>query len=209
MRKTYDYLFKILLVGDGDVGKTQILFRFSEDAYNALFVSTIGIDFKIRSIELDGKIVKLQIWDTAGQERFQTISTSYYRGAMGIMLIYDICNAKSFDNIAGYHEHMKQHACPGFEIMLLGNNCHMEDKRQVNKDTGERFAAQHKMSFMEVSADANINIQEAFFTLARLILNKKEVSIGSDDCGHEDGSDECVQEDGSEEYRPGNACVVQ
>ncbi|XP_052267605.1 ras-related protein Rab-8B-like isoform X2 [Dreissena polymorpha] len=173
MRKTYDYLFKILLVGDGDVGKTQILFRFSEDAYNALFVSTIGIDFKIRSIELDGKIVKLQIWDTAGQERFQTISTSYYRGAMGIMLIYDICNAKSFDNIAGYHEHMKQHACPGFEIMLLGNNCHMEDKRQVNKDTGER------------------------------------VSIGSDDCGHEDGSDECVQEDGSEEYRPGNACVVQ
>nr|XP_038936861.1 ras-related protein Rab-8B isoform X4 [Rattus norvegicus] len=82
MAKTYDYLFKLLLIGDSGVGKTCLLFRFSEDAFNTTFISTIGIDFKIRTIELDGKKIKLQIWDTAGQERFRTITTAYYRGAM-------------------------------------------------------------------------------------------------------------------------------
>ncbi|TKC50118.1 hypothetical protein EI555_001203, partial [Monodon monoceros] len=81
MAKTYDYLFKLLLIGDSGVGKTCVLFRFSEDAFNSTFISTIGIDFKIRTIELDGKRIKLQIWDTAGQERFRTITTAYYRGA--------------------------------------------------------------------------------------------------------------------------------
>ena len=98
--KTYDLLFKILLIGDSGVGKTDILFRFSDDAFNTTFNSTIGIDFKIKTIELRGKRIKLQMWDTAGQERFHTITTSYYRGAMGIMLVYDITNPKSFDNIA-------------------------------------------------------------------------------------------------------------
>ena len=99
-KKSYDLLFKLLLIGDSGVGKTCILFRFSDDAFNNTFISTIGIDFKIKTIELRGKKVKLQIWDTAGQERFHPITTSYYRGAMGIMLVYDITNSKSFDNIA-------------------------------------------------------------------------------------------------------------
>ena len=99
-KKSYDLLFKLLLIGDSGVGKTCILFRFSDDAFNNTFISTIGIDFKIKTIELRGKKIKLQIWDTAGQERFHTITTSYYRGAMGIMLVYDITNSKSFDNIA-------------------------------------------------------------------------------------------------------------
>uniref|UniRef100_A0A8D3CBI3 small monomeric GTPase n=1 Tax=Scophthalmus maximus TaxID=52904 RepID=A0A8D3CBI3_SCOMX len=86
MAKTYDYLFKLLLIGDSGVGKTCLLFRFSEDSFNTTFISTIGIDFKIRTIELDGKRVKLQIWDTAGQERFRTITTAYYRGAMKMVL---------------------------------------------------------------------------------------------------------------------------
>uniref|UniRef100_A0A3P9PQ14 small monomeric GTPase n=1 Tax=Poecilia reticulata TaxID=8081 RepID=A0A3P9PQ14_POERE len=85
-KKTYDLLFKLLLIGDSGVGKTCVLFRFSDDAFNTTFISTIGIDFKIKTVELQGKKIKLQIWDTAGQERFHTITTSYYRGAMGIML---------------------------------------------------------------------------------------------------------------------------
>merc|ERR1719186_447292 len=108
MAKTYDYLFKLLLIGDSGVGKTCVLFRFSEDAFNATFISTIGIDFKIRTIELDGKKIKLQIWDTAGQERFRTITTAYYRGAMGIMLVYDITNEKSFDNIKNWIRNMEK-----------------------------------------------------------------------------------------------------
>merc|ERR1712071_147884 len=99
-KKSYDLLFKLLLIGDSGVGKTCILFRFSDDAFNTTFISTIGIDFKIKTIELQGKKIKLQIWDTAGQERFHTITTSYYRGAMGIMLVYDITSVKTFDNIA-------------------------------------------------------------------------------------------------------------
>uniref|UniRef100_A0A671VL72 small monomeric GTPase n=1 Tax=Sparus aurata TaxID=8175 RepID=A0A671VL72_SPAAU len=109
MAKTYDYLFKLLLIGDSGVGKTCVLFRFSEDAFNSTFISTIGIDFKIRTIELDGKKIKLQIWDTAGQERFRTITTAYYRGAM-----------------------------VNVERMVLGNKCDVNDKRQVSKDRGEK-----------------------------------------------------------------------
>ena len=99
-QKKYDFLFKLLLIGDSGVGKTCILFRFSDDAFNTTFISTIGIDFKLKTIELKGKRIKLQIWDTAGQERFHTITTSYYRGALGIMLVYDITDAKSFNNIS-------------------------------------------------------------------------------------------------------------
>ncbi|CAB1324480.1 unnamed protein product, partial [Coregonus sp. 'balchen'] len=138
MAKTYDYLFKLLLIGDSGVGKTCVLFRFSEDAFNSTFISTIGIDFKIRTIELDGKKIKLQIWDTAGQERFRTITTAYYRGAMGIMLVYDITNEKSFDNIKNWIRNIEEHASADVEKMVLGNKCDVNDKRQVSKDRGEK-----------------------------------------------------------------------
>ena len=151
MAKTYDYLFKLLLIGDSGVGKTCVLFRFSEDAFNATFISTIGnliapllirlnknriipgIDFKIRTIELDGKKIKLQIWDTAGQERFRTITTAYYRGAMGIMLVYDITNEKSFDNIKNWIRNIEEHASADVEKMILGNKCDMNGRRQVGR----------------------------------------------------------------------------
>uniref|UniRef100_A0A3B3R0D7 Ras-related protein Rab-13 n=1 Tax=Paramormyrops kingsleyae TaxID=1676925 RepID=A0A3B3R0D7_9TELE len=141
MAKTYDYLFKLLLIGDSGVGKTCVLFRFSEDAFNSTFISTIGIDFKIRTIELDGKKIKLQIWDTAGQERFRTITTAYYRGAMGIMLVYDITNEKSFDNIKNWIRNIEEHASADVEKMVLGNKCDVNDKRQVSRDQGDKVRA--------------------------------------------------------------------
>uniref|UniRef100_A0A8C3NM02 small monomeric GTPase n=1 Tax=Geospiza parvula TaxID=87175 RepID=A0A8C3NM02_GEOPR len=159
MAKTYDYLFKLLLIGDSGVGKTCALFRFSEDAFNATFISTIGIDFKIRTIELDGKRIKLQIWDTAGQERFRTITTAYYRGAMGIMLVYDITNEKSFENIRNWVRNIEEHASPDVEKMILGNKCDANDKRQVSREQGEKLAASFGIKFMETSAKANINIE--------------------------------------------------
>ncbi|KAK8402969.1 hypothetical protein O3P69_000899 [Scylla paramamosain] len=171
-KKTYDLLFKLLLIGDSGVGKTCILFRFSDDAFNTTFISTIGIDFKIKTIELRGKKIKLQIWDTAGQERFHTITTSYYRGAMGIMLVYDITNAKSFDNIAKWLRNIDEHANEDVEKMILGNKCDMEDKRVINKEKGESIALEHGIRFLETSAKANINIEQAFLELAEAILNK-------------------------------------
>ncbi|TKS73473.1 Ras-related protein [Collichthys lucidus] len=161
MAKTYDYLFKLLLIGDSGVGKTCLLFRFSEDSFNTTFISTIGIDFKIRTIELDGKRVKLQIWDTAGQERFRTITTAYYRGAMGIMLVYDICNEKSFENIKNWIRNIEEHASSDVEKMILGNKCDMTDRRQVSKDRGEKLAIDYGVKFLETSAKSSLNVEEA------------------------------------------------
>ncbi|EDV41089.1 ras-related protein Rab-8A [Drosophila suzukii] len=174
MAKTYDYLFKLLLIGDSGVGKTCILFRFSEDAFNTTFISTIGIDFKIRTIELDNKKIKLQIWDTAGQERFRTITTAYYRGAMGIMLVYDITQEKSFENIKNWIRNIEENASADVEKMLLGNKCELTDKRQVSKERGEQLAIEYGIKFMETSAKASINVEEAFLTLASDIKAKTE-----------------------------------
>ncbi|NWW06836.1 RAB10 protein, partial [Oreocharis arfaki] len=132
----------------------------------------LGIDFKIKTVELQGKKIKLQIWDTAGQERFHTITTSYYRGAMGIMLVYDITNAKSFENISKWLRNIDEHANEDVERMLLGNKCDMEDKRVVPKAKGEQIAREHGIRFFETSAKANINIEKAFLTLAEDILRK-------------------------------------
>jgi len=171
-KKTYDLLFKLLLIGDSGVGKTCILFRFSDDAFNTTFISTIGIDFKIKTVELRGKKIKLQIWDTAGQERFHTITTSYYRGAMGIMLVYDITQPKTFDNIAKWLRNIDEHANEDVEKMILGNKCDMEDKRMVSKERGESIAREHSIRFLETSAKANVNIERAFLDLAEAILDK-------------------------------------
>jgi len=179
MAKTYDYLFKLLLIGDSGVGKTCVLFRFSEDAFNSTFISTIGIDFKIRTIDLDGKKIKLQIWDTAGQERFRTITTAYYRGAMGIMLVYDITNEKSFDNIKNWIRNIEEHASSDVEKMVLGNKCDMNDRRQVTKEKGEALAVEFGIKFMETSAKASINVDEAFISLARDIKAKMDKKIGT------------------------------
>lgn len=172
-KKTYDLLFKLLLIGDSGVGKTCVLFRFSDDTFNTTFISTIGIDFKIKTVELQGKKIKLQIWDTAGQERFHTITTSYYRGANGILLVYDITNPKSFENISKWLRNINEHASEDVERMLIGNKCDMDDKRLISEERGKSVATENGIKFYETSAKDNINIEIAFITLAEDILNKQ------------------------------------
>lgn len=174
MAKAYDYLFKLLLIGDSGVGKTSVLFRFSDDAFNSTFISTIGIDFKIRTIELGDKKIKLQIWDTAGQERFRTITTAYYRGAMGILLVYDITNEKSFENIKTWIKNIEQHASADVEKMILGNKCDMEDKRKITKEQGEQLAKEYNVKFMETSAMNRTNVEKAFTEIASDIKSKMD-----------------------------------
>ncbi|XP_046381680.1 ras-related protein Rab-8B-like isoform X2 [Haliotis rufescens] len=166
---TFDKPYKILLIGDSDVGKVELMLHFAKDDD-----TPTGIDFKIRTIELDGKKIKLQIWDTAGQERFRTITTAYYRGAMGIMLVYDITNEKSFENIRNWIRNIEEHASKDVEKMILGNKCDMNDRRQVSKEKGEQLAVEHGIKFMETSAKASNNVEEAFFTLARDIKLKMD-----------------------------------
>jgi len=170
--KNYDHLFKLLLIGDSAVGKTCILFRFSDDQFNSSFISTIGIDFKIKTVDINGKRVKLQIWDTAGQERFHTITTSYYRGANGIMMVYDITNPKSFDNITKWLRNITDHAAEDVIRILLGNKSDMEDKRMISTARGKEIADQNGIKFFETSAKNNVNIHDAFITLATDILER-------------------------------------
>ncbi|KFY26590.1 hypothetical protein V493_04000 [Pseudogymnoascus sp. VKM F-4281 (FW-2241)] len=164
--RNYDFLIKLLLIGDSGVGKSCCLLRFSEDSFTPSFITTIGIDFKIRTIELDGKRVKLQIWDTAGQERFRTITTAYYRGAMGILLVYDVTDERSFNNIRTWFSNVEQHATEGVNKILIGNKCDWDDKRTVSTERGQALADELGIPFLEVSAKANINVEKAFFSLA-------------------------------------------
>jgi len=168
----YDFLIKLLLIGDSGVGKSCLLLRFCDDAYTPSFITTIGIDFKIRTIELDGKRIKLQIWDTAGQERFRTITTAYYRGAMGILLVYDVTDEKSFENIRNWHSNIDQHASEGVNKILIGNKSDSVDKKIIQENQGRELAAELGISFMETSAKANTNVEEAFFSLARDIKTR-------------------------------------
>merc|ERR1712196_737176 len=117
----YDYLFKLLLIGDSGVGKSCLLLRFADDTYTETYISTIGVDFKIRSIEIDGKVIKLQIWDTAGQERFRTITSSYYRGAHGIIVVYDITDEDSFTAVARWITEIERFAGQDVNKMMVGN----------------------------------------------------------------------------------------
>ncbi|CAH8465352.1 unnamed protein product [Schistosoma turkestanicum] len=184
--KQYDYLFKLLLIGDSAVGKTSLLLQFADNQFNHTFIATIGIDFKVRTIELGGKRIKLQIWDTAGQERFRTITTAYYRGAMGIMLVYDITNRRSFSNITTWMNNISQHANPKVSKMLLGNKCDFDHFREVKKDDGEALANAYGIPFMETSAKTNINVQDAFMTLTRNIKTRIEQEVDHNNLPRED-----------------------
>ncbi|EGW34452.1 GTP-binding protein SAS1 [Spathaspora passalidarum NRRL Y-27907] len=170
--RAYDMIMKLLLVGDSGVGKSCILLRFVEDKFNPSFITTIGIDFKIRTIESKGKRIKLQVWDTAGQERFRTITTAYYRGAMGIIIIYDVTDSRSFENVENWYQTVTQHANEDAQIFLVGNKCDDEVNRQVSREQGQELAARLNIPFLESSAKTNENVDSIFLELAGIIQDK-------------------------------------
>lgn len=167
--RSYDMIMKLLLVGDSGVGKSCLLLRFVEDKFNPSFITTIGIDFKIRTIESNGKKIKLQVWDTAGQERFRTITTAYYRGAMGIVLIYDVTDARTFENVETWHKTVTEHANDDAQIFLVGNKSDDEENRQVSYEQGTQMAAKLGVPFLEASAKTNANVDSIFYELASVI----------------------------------------
>jgi len=163
---SYDFLIKLLLIGVSGVGKSCLLLRFSDDSFTTSFITTIGIDFKIKTIELDGKRIKLQIWDTAGQERFRTITTAYYRGAMGILLVYDVTDEQSFQNIRNWIRNIEQHAADNVDKILVGNKCDMISEKVVETTRGQALADEYSIKFFETSAKSNINVVESFTAIA-------------------------------------------
>jgi len=171
-KKGYDYLFKLLLIGDSAVGKSSLLLRFTEDTFNPSFISTIGIDFKVKTVDIDGKRVKLQVCDTAGQERFRTITTAYYRTAQGIILTYDVTNAESFGNLKMWAKAIDQHAAKSVNRILVGNKCDLEDKRVIETSKGQELAAEFGIKFFETSAKNSIQVEDSFMSLARDIKKR-------------------------------------
>ncbi|XP_025840528.2 ras-related protein Rab-26 isoform X1 [Vulpes vulpes] len=164
----YNVAFKIMLVGDSGVGKTCLLVRFKDGAFLAgTFISTVGIDFRNKVLDVDGVKVKLQIWDTAGQERFRSVTHAYYRDAHALLLLYDVTNKASFDNIQAWLTEIHEYAQHNVALMLLGNKVDSAQERVVKREDGEKLAKEYGLPFMETSAKTGLNVDLAFTAIAK------------------------------------------
>ena len=166
----YDYLFKYLIIGNSGVGKSCLLIRFTDDKFEEGYVTTIGVDFKIKTLEIEGKSVKLQIWDTAGQERFRNIVSTYYKGGHGIMMVYDITDLESFRYLDSWLKEIEKNASKNVYKILVGNKSDLEN-RKITFEKGKEFANLHGMKFFETSAKENRNVEEAFKEMTKDIIN--------------------------------------
>jgi len=166
-KRDYDYLFKLVLIGDSGVGKSCLLLRFADDAFTESYISTIGVDFRFRTVKIDKKTVKLQIWDTAGQERFRTITSAYYRGADGIIMVYDVTSTDTFDHVNDWLKEVNRYASEGTCKLLVGNKSDRTADRAVTSEQAKAFADELGIAFLETSAKSAKNVEEAFFDFSR------------------------------------------
>mmetsp|Transcript_44442 Transcript_44442/g.71182 ORF Transcript_44442/g.71182 Transcript_44442/m.71182 type:complete len:214 (-) Transcript_44442:7-648(-) len=174
----YDFLLKMVLVGDSGVGKSCLLKRFASNDWDPKFISTIGVDFEILTLTLLDKQIRLQIWDTAGQERFHNITTSYYRGAHCIMIVYDVTSQDSFHNVRKWIDAVRTYANQDVAICIVGNKCDLKNKREIQWDSALQYAQSIGCELIETSAKTNVNVEKSFKQLAsngvKVVLNKKE-----------------------------------
>ena len=166
----YDHIFKVLLLGNSDVGKSSLILRYVDQVWSDTFVPTIGVDFKVKTLEIDNKKIKMQIWDTAGQERFRNVISSYFRGSHGILLIYDITNRDSFKNLENWLIEIEKNASQNVLKILIGNKNDLVNDREIQSEEGQAFANRNGMEFIETSAKMNTNVTEAFEALAKLMM---------------------------------------
>ncbi|BAM79145.1 small GTP-binding protein of Rab family [Cyanidioschyzon merolae strain 10D] len=177
----YDYLFKIVLIGDSGVGKSNLLSRFTRNEFNLESKSTIGVEFATRSVQTDGKVIKAQIWDTAGQERYRAITSAYYRGAVGALLVYDISKRSSFENAERWLKELRDHADQNIVIMLVGNKSDLKHLRAVTTEEGQQYADARGLSFIETSALDASHVEEAFVRILTDIyrlVHKRHLASG-------------------------------
>eukprot|EP00602_Paraphysomonas_sp_CaronLab_P010423 CAMPEP_0185024030 /NCGR_PEP_ID=MMETSP1103-20130426/6914_1 /TAXON_ID=36769 /ORGANISM="Paraphysomonas bandaiensis, Strain Caron Lab Isolate" /LENGTH=202 /DNA_ID=CAMNT_0027556873 /DNA_START=76 /DNA_END=684 /DNA_ORIENTATION=- len=172
-KRDYDHLFKLVLIGDSGVGKSCLLLRFADDAFTESYISTIGVDFRFRTVKVEKKTVKLQIWDTAGQERFRTITSAYYRGADGIIMVYDVTNQESFDHVNDWLSEVNRYASEGTCKLLVGNKSDKSDK-VVSSEKARAFAESLGIPFLETSAKNASNVEEAFLTMTSELIKMRE-----------------------------------
>lgn len=160
-----DYLFKAVMIGDSAVGKSNLLWRFAKDEFRLDSKPTIGVEFAYRNIRVGDKLIKAQIWDTAGQERFRAITSSYYRGALGALLVYDITRRSTFNNLQKWLQELRSLADSHMVIVLIGNKSDLGHMREVGEEEGRKLAEQEDLYFMETSALQNVNVEDAFLRM--------------------------------------------
>uniref|UniRef100_A0A8C7YBN9 small monomeric GTPase n=1 Tax=Oryzias sinensis TaxID=183150 RepID=A0A8C7YBN9_9TELE len=165
------YAPELVLIGDSGVGKSNLLSRFTRNEFNLESKSTIGVEVATRSIQVEGKTVKAQIWDTAGQERYRAITSAYYRGAVGALLVYDIAKHLTYENAERWLKELQDHADSNIVIMLVGNKSDLRHLRAVPTDEARAFAEKHGLSFLETSALDSSNVELAFQTILTAIYN--------------------------------------
>ncbi|WMV35932.1 hypothetical protein MTR67_029317 [Solanum verrucosum] len=179
MDHEYDYLFKIVVIGDSGVGKSNILSRFTRNEFCLESKSTIGVEFATRTLQVEGKTVKAQIWDTAGQERYRAITSAYYRGAVGALLVYDITKRQTFDNVLRWLRELRDHADSNIVIIMAGNKSDLRHLRAVSEQDGQTLAEKEGLSFLETSALEAFNVDKAFQTILTdiyQIISKKALA---------------------------------
>merc|ERR1712060_328259 len=176
--------------------------RFADDTYTESYISTIGVDFKIRTVELDGKTCKLQIWDTAGQERFRTITSSYYRGAHGVIVVYDVTDKESFSNVKHWMQEVDKYAAENVNKLVIGNKCDLSSKKVVSYDEAKELADSLSINFMETSAKNAHNVEQAFQAMAAEIKGR----VASAPAGSRPGQDNRPQLGGTTRVNQKGGC---
>ena len=176
--KEYDLLFKLILIGDSYVGKSNILLKYLKNQFNENSKTTIGVEFGTKNIIINNKRIKIQIWDTAGQERYRSITSAYYKGAKGALIVYDITRKNTFDNIDKWITDLKLNGDKNICIIILGNKSDLIDKREINKNDGIKKAEMYKTAFLETSALNGDNISKAFDELIeQIVINNKNIFL--------------------------------
>ncbi|KAL1191147.1 Ras-related protein RABA5c [Cardamine amara subsp. amara] len=177
-----EYLFKIVIIGDSAVGKSNLLTRYARNEFNPNSKATIGVEFQTQSMVIDGKEVKAQIWDTAGQERFRAVTSAYYRGAVGALVVYDITRSSTFENVGRWLDELNTHSDTTVAKMLIGNKCDLESIRAVSIEEGKSLAESEGLFFMETSALDSTNVKTAFEMVIREIytnISRKQLNSDS------------------------------
>ena len=177
-----DCVYKVLLLGDSTVGKTCFLMKYTDKSFQEVHMSTIGLDYRLKTMTLkNGKNIKLQIWDTAGQDRFRAITKNYYKGANGIILIYDVTSIQTYENVKNWITQIREEASKNVVIYIAGNKIDMEEERKVTTEEGQKLADEYGFPFIETSAKSGINIDETFSDLVEKIdsvYSKLETNTG-------------------------------
>lgn len=171
----YDYLFKIVICGDSGVGKSCLLLRFADQIWINNYIATIGVDFRYKTIQIDGKIVKFQIWDTAGHERFHSINSAYYRGCDGAILCYDVCRRDTFKNIPYHLEQIQEKAKTHSTKILVATKCDMKKERIISFNEGIQLSQQLNIPFLELSSKENRHVKDTFEEMARQCIANRKV----------------------------------